>query len=153
MDETSRKFDSGKEQYHLIPPKIIKILAEIFTFGATKYEPNNWMNLPDFENRYYDALKRHLEAWRAGEHYDADSGMLHVGQAFWNAGVLLWKEIQREENGEIVREISFEQALEKAREMYKARNKSDERDKPEVHNPVHKYQNEEEIRCVPCSSN
>lgn len=35
------KFDRGKLQYSLIPPIATASLAEVLTFGATKYAPNS----------------------------------------------------------------------------------------------------------------
>jgi len=37
-----RKFDGGKLQYGLLPPLALKATVEILTFGAEKYEPDNW---------------------------------------------------------------------------------------------------------------
>lgn len=86
------KFDSGKLRYGLIPPEATKALAEVLTYGAKKYKPNNWKNgEPD---RYVDALYRHLEAWRAGESHDDESGLPHLSHALTNVAFLLWFEEQ-----------------------------------------------------------
>jgi hypothetical protein len=62
-----RKFDGGKLQYGLLPPAALKATVEILTFGAEKYEPDNWKYVPDSKRRYFDALQRHLWAWKEGE--------------------------------------------------------------------------------------
>jgi hypothetical protein len=87
------KYDTGKLKYHLIPPEAIKAIAEILTYGAEKYHENSWQGLDDFDNRYYDALMRHIEAWRQGENIDSESGKLHLAHAATNAVFLLWKNL------------------------------------------------------------
>ena len=62
-----RKFDGGKLQYGLLPPLALKATVEILTFGAEKYEPDNWKHVPDSKRRYFDAMQRHLWAWKSGE--------------------------------------------------------------------------------------
>ncbi len=47
-----RKFDGGKLQYGLLPPLALKATVEILTFGAEKYEPDNWKYVPDSKRRY-----------------------------------------------------------------------------------------------------
>ena len=37
-----RKFDGGKLQYGLVPPLALKEMVKVLTFGAEKYEPDNW---------------------------------------------------------------------------------------------------------------
>lgn len=82
------KFDTGKLQYHLIPPETLKALAEVLTFGAQKYAPNNWQLVEDGETRYLDALMRHLEAYRSGELIDNDSMCPHLSHVLTNAAFL-----------------------------------------------------------------
>ena len=81
--EAFLKFDSGKLRYGLIPPSAMKSLAEVLTFGAKKYKPNNWQNV-DSLDRYVDAMFRHIEAWREGEKMDKESGMPHLAHALTN---------------------------------------------------------------------
>lgn len=86
--EEFMKFDSGKLRYGLIPPEATKALAEVLTYGAKKYKPNNWQQVDD-PTRYVDALYRHLEAWRAGEKHDKESGLLHLAHALTNIAFLI----------------------------------------------------------------
>jgi len=76
-----RKFDGGKLQYGLLPPLALKATVEILTFGAEKYEPDNWKHVPDSKRRYFDALQRHLWAWKEGEKLDSESGKNHLAHA------------------------------------------------------------------------
>jgi hypothetical protein len=83
------KFDKGKLRYSLIPPIATKALAEVLTFGAQKYAPNDWMKVPNAKERYLDALIRHLEAYRSGELIDSDSSLPHLAHLMTHAAFLL----------------------------------------------------------------
>ena len=82
------KYDDGKLQYSLIPPETLKALAEVLTFGASKYAPNSWQTVSEGERRYLDALFRHLEAYRSGEPIDPESGFPHMSHVLCNAAFL-----------------------------------------------------------------
>ncbi|AWD90274.1 hypothetical protein [Dickeya phage Amaethon] len=86
--EEFMKFDGDKLRYDLIPPSALFSLADVLTFGARKYKPHNWLNCKDPE-RYLAALYRHLEAWRAGEELDSDSGKSHLAHALTNIAFLI----------------------------------------------------------------
>ena len=76
-----RKFDGGKPRYGLLPPLAMKATAEVLTFGAEKYEPDNWKHVPDSINRYFDAAQRHMWAYKEGEQIDPESGKHHLAHA------------------------------------------------------------------------
>ena len=76
-----RKFDGGKLQYGLLPTLALKATVEILTFGAEKYEPDNWKHVPDSKRRYFDAMQRHLWAWKEGEQNDPETGKNHLAHA------------------------------------------------------------------------
>jgi hypothetical protein len=76
-----RKFDGGKLQYSLLPPSALQATVEILTFGAEKYEPNNWKHVPNSKQRYFDAMQRHVWAWKNGEQDDPESGRNHLAHA------------------------------------------------------------------------
>jgi hypothetical protein len=87
------KYDSGKLQYSLVPPHALAEVARNLTAGLEKYKQrNNWQLVPNAEQRYLDALYRHLEAHRRGEIYDTDSttpNMPHMAAVAVNAMFLL----------------------------------------------------------------
>lgn len=87
------KYDQDKLQYSLIPPYALEQIAKNLTVGLKKYkERNNWKKVQDAEQRYLDALYRHLEAHRRGEMYDPDSSvpdMPHMAAVAVNAMFLL----------------------------------------------------------------
>ena len=84
-----KKYDQEKLRMDLIPASSFIALAEVLTYGAKKYGANSWQGLPDFENRYYGALLRHLIAWREGELNDAESGLPHLWHAIANIAFLI----------------------------------------------------------------
>lgn len=86
--EQFMKFDTSKLRYDLIPTSTTKALAQVLTYGAKKYKPNNWQNVDD-PDRYVAALYRHLEAWRDGEKVDKESGLHHLAHALTNVAFLL----------------------------------------------------------------
>ena len=92
-----RKNDQGKNRLDLIEPEFIEGIGEVLTFGATKYESNNWQNVEDAEDRYYAAALRHLMAWRRGEVVDEESGLSHLKHAATNLMFLLHFEASQED--------------------------------------------------------
>ena len=76
-----RKFDGGKLEYGLLPPLALEETVKVLTFGAQKYERDNWQKVPDSKRRYFDALQRHVWAWKQGEQFDPESGIHHLAHA------------------------------------------------------------------------
>jgi hypothetical protein len=76
-----RKFDGGKLEYGLLPPLALEEDVKVLTFGAQKYERDNWQQVPDSKRRYFDALQRHVWAWKKGEKMDPESGINHLAHA------------------------------------------------------------------------
>jgi len=93
------KYDDNKLRYTLIPPVALKGLAEVLTFGAAKYAPDNWKYVENGKVRYLDALYRHLEAYRSGEILDPESGLSHLKHILTNAVFLLYFEFEDENKG------------------------------------------------------
>lgn len=76
-----RKFDGGKLEYGLMPPLALRETVKVLTFGAQKYERDNWRRVPDPHRRYFDAAQRHLWAYKSGEKYDQETGISHLAHA------------------------------------------------------------------------
>ena len=89
LNNTGKKNDEGKNRLDLIEPKFIEAVGKVLTFGADKYEPNNWQKVDDAEDRYYAAALRHLLAWRHGEKTDPESGLNHLAHVATNMMFLL----------------------------------------------------------------
>ena len=78
--EKFKKFDTGKTRLGLVPPAAHRAIADVLTYGANKYEPNNWCRGAEW-SRYIDALERHMNAWKRGERDDPESGHPHLAHA------------------------------------------------------------------------
>lgn len=89
---TGLKHDDGK-QFAAIPyqefPHALREVVKVATFGARKYVRGNWVHVENAQERYLDALHRHLLAHHSGEHCDAESGLTHLAHAAWNILALL----------------------------------------------------------------
>lgn len=85
--EEFMKFDDDKVRYDLIPPEWETALAEVLTYGAKKYKPNNWRN--GEIDRYIGAIMRHWNAYRKGEFDDPVTTMPHLWHMFTNVGFLI----------------------------------------------------------------
>jgi hypothetical protein len=87
MPKKGLKHDAGKPVFHCIDAPALLELGKVAAYGMAKYGqggPENWREVPDGWNRYYDAAIRHLLAARAGERVDAESGLPHYAHAAWN---------------------------------------------------------------------
>jgi len=82
------KYDNQKLRYDLLPPHALEALVSVYTFGAQKYESNNY-RLGINWSRVYAAVMRHLEAWRRGEDIDSESGLQHLAHATWGLFTLM----------------------------------------------------------------
>jgi len=81
MTSYGRKYDGNKSEYGLLPPFALEETVKVLTFGAQKYERDNWKKVPDSKRRYFDALQRHTWAWKKGEQVDPESGLHHLAHA------------------------------------------------------------------------
>ena len=91
------KFDAGKPRWTLLTLGFAKSLASVvavLTFGAKKYAAHSWRGVKNGEERYYDALYRHLDALAQGEKVDPESGISHWSHVVFNALALHELEIQ-----------------------------------------------------------
>ena len=102
MPVVGRKSDSEKTRWDLLQFDMLKEVAEVATFGAKKYAPDNWKKVPDPVDRYFSALMRHLVAWRMGEETDEETGFRHLAHACWNVLSLMWFTRRR---GKSVKEV------------------------------------------------
>ncbi|WP_223178575.1 dATP/dGTP diphosphohydrolase domain-containing protein [Photorhabdus heterorhabditis] len=75
------KHDAGKYRFSLLPLQPVIETLRVLEFGANKYSPNGWKYVPDGITRYFDALMRHLFAYRSGEKYDPESNLSHLAHA------------------------------------------------------------------------
>lgn len=79
------KSDSSKNRLELLEPKFIEGIGSVITFGANKYEDNNWKKAGGTnEGRIKGALLRHIYAYLDGEKIDPETGKSHLYHAGCN---------------------------------------------------------------------
>ena len=95
MTASGIKYDSEKPKMNLLPPKAIVEISKVLTFGASKYDAENWRKLDDLQNRYTAGALRHIFAHMDGEELDPETNLSHLAHAMC---CLLFKlEIELEE--------------------------------------------------------
>ena len=89
------KYDTPgtKPSFDLILPEFLEAFAQVLTYGAEKYDADNWRKLPDLRRRYLSALYRHLNALHRGEVMDSESGLAHSAQIATNAMFIFWHDV------------------------------------------------------------
>lgn len=95
---TGRKDDTGKLRWDLLPFRALQEVVEVLTYGALKYDDNNWQKVPDARRRYFAASLRHLVSWWEGERFDKQSGFHHLAHACCCILFLLYFELKGEGN-------------------------------------------------------
>lgn len=71
---------ASKPRLELVPWAAVTEIAEVLTFGAEKYDANNWCRGARW-GRYFAALCRHIFAWWSGEERDPETGKSHLAHA------------------------------------------------------------------------
>lgn len=95
------KLDAGKIRAWLCVggfSRALAAVADVTTKGAIKYSPNGWKEVPNGQERYMDAMVRHMLALGRGEQVDADTQCLHLAQVAWNALAALELDLVKAEN-------------------------------------------------------
>jgi len=86
--ERAMRFNSNKFGINLLPLDGIIELVRVYTVGAFKYKPNNWLKGMPWEE-CAASLDRHWFKWRCGHNVDPDTGCHHLAHVMWNALTLL----------------------------------------------------------------
>jgi hypothetical protein len=94
------KYDTDKMRWLLLPWDVLREVVKVFEYGAKKYKPYNWQNVENLEERYTNALLRHMTDHINGEKKDRESGCWHLACVITNAMFLLWKELKNERPSE-----------------------------------------------------
>ena len=84
------KYDTQKPRFSLLPLKPLMAVVEVLELGARKYAPDNWKKVENAQDRYFDALMRHMIAWKMGEKYDPETGLNHLAHAACSVLFMLW---------------------------------------------------------------
>lgn len=90
-----QKLDSGKPMMSLVEPNFIRGLADVLTFGAKKYAPNNWKLATNETDRIKDAMLRHIYAYLSGEERDQESNLSHLHHAAFGLMTLSYFDEQK----------------------------------------------------------
>lgn len=88
IEEGGLKYDDGKPQWALLPAQSLEEVAKVYTFGATKYAPNNWRKGMCW-SRTFSAIMRHAWAFWRGETYDKETGLHHMAHAAFGCLTLI----------------------------------------------------------------
>lgn len=84
------RYNSGKVRLDLIPCALIDGVGRVLTFGAQKYEADNWRKFSSQQVREcIGSAMRHIEAYRKGHWLDEESGLPHLAHAAANLGFIL----------------------------------------------------------------
>jgi hypothetical protein len=78
-----------KPMIDLIPSQAIWGMAQVFGYGANKYERGNYKNGIEW-SRLYNACQRHLNLWNMGQDIDDESKLCHINHAMCNLAMLAW---------------------------------------------------------------
>lgn len=76
--------DLGKKRFDLITPFGMSALADVCTFGASKYDDRNWEKGLSMTG-CFASLMRHAWAWMCGQTFDDESSLHHMAHVAWNA--------------------------------------------------------------------
>jgi len=94
LKQSGVKDDSGKPNVGtlmMLCSRAIESVAKVADHGTKKYVEGGWLDVPNGEKRYHNAMQRHYLAIGRGERFD-EEGQLHVAQVAINA--LYWLELQ-----------------------------------------------------------
>jgi hypothetical protein len=87
------KFDSKKARPTLLlksMPDAVQEVIDVLELGARKYAPDNWKKVEN--ERYHDAMLRHVLAYLGGETLDQETSRHHLAHAVCNMLFLIQKE-------------------------------------------------------------
>lgn len=79
----------AKFPFSLIPPTAVRWIARVLGFGARKYARGQWMAGMSF-SEIISGVRRHIDAWEAGEDMDPESGEPHLAHAMCGLSFLSW---------------------------------------------------------------
>ena len=101
--EAGAKLDEGKVRLGLVMTGFARALEEVGkvgTVGALKYSADGWLQVPDGEARYTDAMWRHWVKQARGEKFDKATGLAHASHLAWNALARLELMLRGEDHGQ-----------------------------------------------------
>lgn len=82
------KDGKNKPDLTLVPPEFELAAERALAFGMKKYTREGWRTVPNYGDRYFESLLRHISAIRAGEWTDRESGLAHMDHVAANVAIL-----------------------------------------------------------------
>jgi hypothetical protein len=64
-----------------IEQAFLEDVVKVLEHGVRKYARDNWMHVPDWEQRYTAARNRHILGYLDGDDFDDESGLHHLAHA------------------------------------------------------------------------
>lgn len=96
------KLDTGKPQMWLVPLESIRAIATLMTKALDKYpDKDNWKKIENGEERYLNALLRHLCEIQEGIDIDEETGLPHAYAVGANALFYLYHYMKRQDDQDI----------------------------------------------------
>lgn len=93
---SGKKYDQEKPMVALVDPNWILEVAKVLTFGAQKYDEENWREGFKYK-RLLSALQRHILAFSSGEDLDPETGLSHLSHASCCLMFLSWMSENRKD--------------------------------------------------------
>jgi hypothetical protein len=90
------KDDGHKPRWHLLPYDALEQVVRVMERGAEKYGEDNWKRVPNKQDRYWDAMMRHMTAYNNGQELDPEFGTHHMAHAACCALFVLWADMMHE---------------------------------------------------------
>ena len=87
--ETGGQKGTKPQRWELVPMQAVARIAEVYAYGAQKYDDHNWRKGYAW-SLSFGAMLRHLAAWQEGENADPESGLSHLAHAGFHVLALLY---------------------------------------------------------------
>jgi hypothetical protein len=87
--KTAAALRDKKPELSLIPPVAEIGLALALSNGAEKYGRYNWRGSAVTASVFASAMKRHINAWLAGEDFASDSNIHHLAHVMAGCAIVL----------------------------------------------------------------
>jgi hypothetical protein len=82
------RYNSGKIRLSLVPSSLAWYTGAVLTYGAIKYADHNWRKGFAWSD-LIDSLERHLEDFKSGIDFDAESGLPQLAHISTNVAFLI----------------------------------------------------------------
>jgi len=102
--EPGAKLDAGKNRLALVLGEFSRAIwevGEVGTYGAVKYTPRGWLEVPNREERYFDAALRHIFRDLQGETLDPETRLSHIAHAVWDLLAVLEVRLREDERSDL----------------------------------------------------